>query len=102
MRESEERRKRRRRDTGPDVVGMEIKRDLLVRAVDDQPSADDFEAWLMERVIESDSPGAVRAMALDILFEFQNAAGSAQFVAWLEAGAPTPGAGRTKLRNRRG
>ena len=46
---SEGRRKRRQRDTTPDAIGMAIKRDLLERAVQENPEPETFERWLMER-----------------------------------------------------
>ncbi len=47
---AEGRRKRRKRDTTLDVVGLHIKRDLLQRAVEQQPAAAEFEAWLLRQV----------------------------------------------------
>lgn len=87
---SEERRKRRKRDTGPDVLGMEIKRDLLKDAIEADPEPEKFEPWLLQRVIESKAGGPVRAMALEILAEYRNACSVESFGGWLEQGAPTP------------
>jgi hypothetical protein len=87
---AEERRKRRKRDTGPDVFGMDIKRDLLARAIDEHPLVDDFEGWLLDKVIRSPMPGPVRAMAEEILADYQNARSFHQFGTWLADGAPTP------------
>src|SRR3954463_11029260 len=69
---SEGRRKRRKRNTTPDALGMEVKRDLLEAAVSDNPDPDDFEAWLFARVQASGNvTGAMRAMALQIWDEWQ-------------------------------
>src|ERR671911_2880677 len=47
---SEGRRKRRKRDTTPDSLGMEVKRELLEAVIADDPNPDAFEAWLFARV----------------------------------------------------
>jgi hypothetical protein len=86
---SEGRRKRRKRDTTPDALGMAIKRDLLAAAAADDPEPASFEGWLLERVIEAGgNAGAVRAMAQDVLREWQVALAAPSFRHWLEAGAP--------------
>src|SRR5258707_1737207 len=43
---SEGRRRRRKRDTTPDAIGLTIKRELLERAVAPDPEPDAFEEWL--------------------------------------------------------
>jgi hypothetical protein len=89
---SEGRRRRRKRDTTPDAIGLAIKRDLLERAVDDDPDPDAFESWLAERCLESAASvgeGSVRAMALDVLAEWQLATSSPAFGDWLAHGAPS-------------
>ncbi len=87
---SEGRRKRRKRNTTPDALGMEVKRDLLEAAVADDPDPDDFEAWLFARVQASGAQvGATRAMALQIWDEWQFALASGGFRQWLAAGAPS-------------
>src|SRR5437016_12597710 len=61
---SEGRRRRRKRDTTPDAIGLTIKRDLLERAVAADPEPDAFEAWLHEQCLAAGgSEGGVRAMA---------------------------------------
>lgn len=87
---SEGRRRKRKRDTTPDAIGLGIKRDLLHQAVMDDPGPDEFEGWLLARCLTPPpgaSVGAVRAMALDVLAEWRLAAASADFRAWLDAGA---------------
>jgi len=89
---AEGRRRRRKRDTRPDAIGLGIKRDLLAQAVRDDPSPGDFEGWLLEQCLAADgtaSVGAVRAMATDILAEWQLASVSPEFRDWLDAGAPS-------------
>jgi len=87
---SEGRRKRRKRNTTPDALGMEVKRELLEAAVGDDPDPDDFEAWLFARVQASGTlAGATRAMAMQIWDEWQFAVASGGFREWLAAGAPS-------------
>jgi hypothetical protein len=87
---SEGRRKRRKRNTTPDALGMEVKRDLLAAAVTNDPDPDDFEAWLFVQVQASGNlAGATRAMALQIWDEWQFALASGGFREWLAAGAPS-------------
>jgi hypothetical protein len=86
------RRRRRKRDTQADGIGLWIKRDLLENAVRDDPAPDQFEGWLLDRCLAAAgtlSVGAVRAMASDILAEWQLASASPEFCAWLECGAPS-------------
>jgi len=90
MEGSEGRRKRRKRDTTPDAIGMTIKRDLLERAAEDDPNAEDFETWLIEQCLASGpADGPTRAMALEVLAEWQVAMVSSGYWYWLAAGAPT-------------
>jgi hypothetical protein len=87
---AEGRRKRRKRDTTPDSIGMEIKRDLLERATEADPEADDFEAWLIEQCLAAGTAdGPTRAMALEILAEWQVAMALEGFLQWLDEGAPS-------------
>jgi hypothetical protein len=94
---SEGRRKRRKRDTTPDVIGLAIKRDLLDRAVAADPDPDDFEAWLLEQCAAAGpAEGGMRAMALSIFEEWRLAlgAGGGSFRDWLAQGAPSDDASR--------
>ena len=87
---SEGRRKRRKRDTTPDALGMEVKRELLEAAIADDPDPEAFEAWLFARVQAAGAmAGATRAMALQLREEWQFALASAGFRGWLAAGAPS-------------
>jgi hypothetical protein len=99
---SEGRRRRRKRDTRPDAIGLEIKRRLLEATVTADPEPDAFEGWLLTKAIsvskphEQPSPGAsgpVRAMALDILAEWKQALSSPTFRDWLGRGAPSADVG---------
>lgn len=78
---SEGRRKRRKRDQTPDAIGLALKHDLLRRAVEEQPSEQDFEAWLFAH---GTSP-----MALIVLEEWRLARAVPHFAAWLSEGAPS-------------
>ena len=89
---SDGRRRKRKRDTTPDAIGLDIKRRLLERAVADDPEPHAFEAWLLGRCLEAApdvSLGAARAMALDILAEWRLAEASPSFRTWLDRGAPS-------------
>jgi hypothetical protein len=90
IRLSDERRRRRKRDTGPDALGIEMKRELLERAIEADPDPDQFEAWLLQRVIEAPAGGPLRAMAMEIHADYQNALAVESFGGWLSDGAPTP------------
>jgi hypothetical protein len=87
---SEGRRRRRKRDTTPDAIGLGIKRALLERAVAEDPASEEFERWLLERCLEGAatvSVGAVRAMALEVLNEWRLVAADPAFRGWLASGA---------------
>ena len=89
---SEGRRRRRKRDTTPDALGLGIKRELLEAAVRDDPEPEAFERWLLERTLVADGAfctGAVRAMAMDVWHEWRLAQASPQFREWLDRGAPS-------------
>ncbi len=90
MEGSEGRRKRRKRDTTPDAIGLGIKRDLLERATLDDPAPEAFEGWLLEQCLAAGPlAGATRAMALEVLDEWRLANVAPGFAGWLEAGAPS-------------
>jgi hypothetical protein len=87
---AEGRRKRRKRDTTPDTLGMEVKRDLLEAAVAADPEPASFEAWLLARVHAAvGRGGATRAMALQIRDEWELALVAGRFRDWLRDGAPS-------------
>src|SRR3989441_8606862 len=89
---SEGRRRRRKRDTTPDAIGMSLKRQLLVESIEADPDPEAFAAWLLERCLTGAADatmGALRAMAREVLAEWQFAAASADFREWLAAGAPS-------------
>jgi hypothetical protein len=98
---SDGRRRRRKRNTSPDSIGMAIKRWLLEGTVRDDPDPDAFEAWLLERSFSSArsdgqvegelfvASGPVRAMALEVLAEWRLAERPGPFRTWLTDGAPS-------------
>ncbi len=86
---SDGRRRRRKRDTTPDALGMAMKRELLEAAVAEDPDAGDFEGWLFQRALPGPGSGGVQAMALAILEEWRFAADVDGFRAWLARGAPS-------------
>jgi len=87
---SEGRRKRRKRDTTPDAIGMALKRDLLEGTVREDPQPEVFERWLLERCFAAGSAnGPLRAMAQDVLAEWRLAEVAPSFREWLDQGAPS-------------
>jgi hypothetical protein len=101
---SEGRRRRRKRNTTPDSIGMAIKRRLLEETVRDDPEPDAYEGWLLERCEPglSEPSGPARAMALDVLADWRLAQRSAVFRNWLDQGAPSDDAeGVTSKSSRR-
>ena len=85
---SEGRRKRRKRDTTPDAIGLAVKRDLLERAVAADPEPEAFEGWLLEQCAAAGAAeGGVRAMALSIFEEWRLARDAVSFRSWLAEGA---------------
>jgi hypothetical protein len=87
---SEGRSRKRKRDQRPDAIGMGIKRGLLEAAVEEDPDPDDFEGWLLDRVLEGGpGSGAIRAMALQVFEEWRLARHAAPFRGWLADGAPS-------------
>lgn len=100
---SEGRRKRRKRDTTADAIGLGIKRALLEAAVAEDPEPETFESWLLERCLDAPrdaSVGGTRAMALEILAEWRLAAAAPAFVDWLARGAPSDDAAAAGDRDR--
>ena len=89
---AEGRRRKRKRDQTPDAIGLSIKRSLLAQAVQDDPSPEAFEDWLLDyprRCVTAESPGAIAAMARSVLEEWRLAHSSPEFRGWLERGAPS-------------
>lgn len=87
---SEGRRRKRKRNTTADAIGLEIKRGLLERCVEDDPEPDDFEAWLLEQTLSvGHGSGGVRAMALGIFDEWKLALAGDSYGDWLAGGAPS-------------
>ena len=95
---SEGRRRRRKRDTTPDAIGLGIKRALLQDAVASDPEPAAFEGWLLERCLAAGGEaGATRAMALEVLAEWRLAASLPEFGDWLERGAPSDDVGGPEM-----
>jgi hypothetical protein len=87
---SEGRRRRRKRNTTPDSIGMAIKRTILEETVHHDPDPDAYEGWLLERCVRQDEPGgSMWAMALEVLSDWRLAQTSVVFRSWLEQGAPS-------------
>jgi hypothetical protein len=86
---SEGRRRRRKRNTTPDSIGMAVKRAILEETVLHDPDPDAYEGWLLERCLIRDGSGSRRAMAIEVLSDWRLAQTSVAFRAWLEQGAPS-------------
>jgi hypothetical protein len=87
---SEGRRRRRKRDTTPDSIGLAIKRELLEGTVRDDPEPQEFEEWLLAQCEAAPAgSGPVQAMASAILEDWRLAQRSDAFRGWLETGAPS-------------
>lgn len=87
---SEGRRRRRKRNTTPDAIGLEMKRALLEDAITADPVPDQFESWLFQRCLAAGSGnGGLRAVALAVLEEWRFASQVDEFRDWLAAGAPS-------------
>ena len=88
---SDGRRRRRKRDTTPDALGLELKRRMLELTVAGDPDPGELESWLLQLTERTDqtNPGAALAMARAILEEWSLAQRSPGFREWLAAGAPS-------------
>jgi len=89
---SEGRRKRRKRDQTPDAIGLSVKRDLLARAVKEDPEPEGFEEWLLNYPVACEDPeltGPASAMARTVFDEWRLAHSLEDFRAWLDRGAPS-------------
>ena len=89
---SEGRRRNRKRDQTADAFGLGIKRDLLQRAVDEDPPPDAFEEWLLNYPLTCKAPelvGPAFAMARAVFEEWRLAHTLGEFRLWLEQGAPS-------------
>jgi hypothetical protein len=98
---SEGRRRQRKRDQTPDAFGLSIKRDLLQRAVEDDPSPDAFEEWLLhypQTCKARELVGPAFAMARTVFDEWRLAHELVEFRRWLEQGAPSDDASDGKTR----
>jgi hypothetical protein len=89
---SEGRRRKRKRDQTPDAIGLAVKRDLLEHVVEEDPSPERFEEWLLHYALASaipESSGAASAMARSVLEEWRLAHSLEEFRVWLDRGAPS-------------
>lgn len=96
---SEGRRRKRKRDQTPDAFGLGVKRDLLQRAVEADPSPEAFEAWLLEYPATcgaQELAGPALAMARAVFEEWRLAHALGEFRQWLEDGAPSEDAGKDR------
>ena len=72
-------------------IGLAIKRELLERAVRDDPDPEAFEEWLLQcgLTCAPESAGATLAMARAIFEEWRLTHSMNDFKSWLEQGAPS-------------
>ena len=85
---AEGRRRSRKRDQTPDAIGLGMKRQLLMEAIQDNPGQEDFEGWLLEH---AGSPAA-----LMVLEDWRLAQSMPDFAHWLARGAPSDDATGTR------
>jgi hypothetical protein len=87
---SEGRRRRRKRNTTPDSIGLDLKRSILEETVRQDPEPGEYEQWLTERCLSTGSAsGPMLAMAREVLADWHLAQQSLFFRSWLEQGAPS-------------
>ncbi len=89
---SEGRRRSRKRDQTPDAIGLAVKREVLKRAIDDDPNPEEFEEWLLTYAWSCDSPessGTLSAMARAVFEDWRLAQHMSEFKMWLDRGAPS-------------
>ena len=89
---AEGRRRKRKRDQTADAFGLGVKRDLLHRAIDEAPPAEEFEGWLLQYPQTCTSPelvGPAQAMARAVFEEWRLAHTLGEFRDWLNEGAPS-------------
>lgn len=101
LKASEGLKQKRKRDQTPDAIGLAIKRELLERAVQEDPSPEAFEEWLLNYALRCGTPemfGAASAVARAVFEEWRLAHSSNEFRAWLERGAPSDDAKDEKPR----
>jgi hypothetical protein len=100
---AEGRRRSRKRDQTPDGIGLTIKRELLHRAVQENPNPEAFEEWLLHTALACapQSSGAVTAMARAIYDEWKLAHSMNEFKIWLDSGAPSDDAEEGKRKRER-
>lgn len=93
---SEGRRRSRKRDQTPDAFGLAVKRDLLRRAIEEDPAPEAFEGWLLDypRSGAPELAGPSLAMARAVFEEWRLAHSLGEFRLWLEQGAPSDDANR--------
>jgi hypothetical protein len=100
---AEGRRRSRKRDQTPDAIGIGVKRELLARAVEDDPDPEAFEEWLLqypERCVP-ELCGPATAMARAVFDEWRLAHSLGEFKTWLDQGAPSEDANAGKDRDGR-
>lgn len=95
---AEGRRKQRKRDQTPDRIGLDLKREILQRAVADDPAPEDFEAWLLQQALAADASGPIRAVCGMIMDEYRMALVDPDFSRWLQQGAPSDDAASERPR----
>jgi hypothetical protein len=87
---SEGRRRKRRRNTTPDSIGLELKRSILEETVRQDPEPEAYEQWLTDCCLSREgASGPMLAMAREVLADWHLARQSPFFRSWLEQGAPS-------------
>lgn len=90
------------RDLEPDLIGIDLKHQVLDSLIADPPDAAEFEVGLLERAAALDLPGGTaRGICSDILTEWRMAHASAAFLPWLREEAARPPEPRRRRREER-
>lgn len=90
------------RDLEPDIVGIELKHQILDAAIAAQPTADDFEEVLLSSATALDiAAGAARGICSDILAEWRMVHTAPRYLPWLREEAARPPGPRRKRREER-
>jgi hypothetical protein len=93
--------RQRARDQQSDLVGLELKRRVLLRLAALDPEPEDFDAALAQIITYLGPPyGPTRGICLSVRYDWEAACSSPQFVAWLLEEAVREGEGQRKGKKR--
>jgi hypothetical protein len=90
--------RRRKRDQKADETGLALKCAVLEQLITDDPAPDHVGDWLLDQVLATPANGALRAVAAEILNEYQLARTDPVFAEWLSSVGPRQERGDRQLR----